>query len=657
MNAGDTFSSLSDLWERGSLSSDERSVGFYPEILEILAGATAADRASLLVPSPDREALVIEASIGLPQEVPAKTRVPLGKSISGWVATHGRPLLLCPDQELPEAVLDAMLNPSISSALSVPITLGDKGQGVLNLARCSRDEQFDYHHIQVAMLAGLTMGTFLRTSDSGDSPAGTQSFLSRVLENMPSSTVIVDRRLRVVAANQAFLASAQLTRKATAGLQLADVIPGTLLDQTGAIEKIERVFCTGSGLEAGKVAYQTPGVPMRIYLVRFAPVASEAGGRVENVTVIMEDITEVQKLNAEARQAERDLLTMKASEQDLVIWLDRGGRVVSWNPAAEAMTGRVLSEVQGKSMAELCAGDDRAVCRGALRHVAAGSYVRGLEMLIIGPEQRNVAVSWHCSPVGDDDGKIAGMVAVGRDLTEHRQLEQLLIQSDKLASLGVMAGGIAHELRNPLTIITVSAELAQAAPDDLPLRTECLEKIGASAKRASLVIESLLKFARPQSDAAAVVVDVKELLEATFSFTSDQLALHWVRPYIEAEDNRAKVLGSPVLLQQVFINLILNACAAMPRGGDLVASAKSCSDGMVRISFRDTGEGIFLENLPKLFDPFFTTRPPGNGSVGLGLSITYSIVKRLGGSIEVESAPGRGSTFTVALPRVLRRGK
>jgi len=140
------------------------------------------------------------------------------------------------------------------------------------------------------------------------------------------------------------------------------------------------------------------------------------------------------------------------------------------------------------------------------------------------------------------------------------------------------------------------------------------KKIGASAKRASLIIESLLKFARPQTD-TAVVVDVKELLEATFSFTSDQLVLHWVRPYIEADDDAAKVLGSPVLLQQVFINLILNACAAMPRGGDLVASVKSCSDGMVRISFRDTGEGIFSENLPKLFDPFFTTRPPGNGSV------------------------------------------
>jgi len=127
--------------------------------------------------------------------------------------------------------------------------------------------------------------------------------------------------------------------------------------------------------------------------------------------------------------------------------------------------------------------------------------------------------------------------------------EQLLIQSDKLNSLGVMAGGIAHELRNPLTIITVSAELAQSAPNDLPLRTECLEKIGASAKRASLIIESLLKFARPQTD-TAVVIDVKELLEATFSFTSDELVLHWVRPSIEVKDNGAKVLGSPVLLQQ-----------------------------------------------------------------------------------------------------------
>jgi len=191
--------------------------------------------------------------------------------------------------------------------------------------------------------------------------------------------------------------------------------------------------------------------------------------------------------------------------------------------------------------------------------------------------------------------------------------------------------------------------LAQREPDDPAFRAECLKKIEGSAKRASVIVESLLKFARPQSD-NAVVVDVKELLEATFRFTSDQLVLHRVRPCVKVSGKGAKVLASPVLLQQVFMNLILNACSAMSAGGDLVTSATS-DDGAVRIAFSDTGEGILPENLTRVFDPFFTTKPPGSGSVGLGLSITYRIVKQLGGSIEVDSEPGRGSTFTVVLPR------
>lgn len=494
------------------------------------------------------------------------------------------------------------------------------------------------------------MGTLLRTSSPPGSSIGGERFLSRVLETIPSSAVIVDRLLQVVAANQVFLERTRRSRSATTGRHLADVVPRGLLDQARAVARIEQVFRTRKAKEGGRVVYHAPNVPARVYFVRFAPVAPEAGEEVQNVMVLLDDITELEKLGAEARRAERHLASVEASEDDLVIWLDRRGGVVSWNPAAERMTGRTLAEVRGRLMAELCVGDDHEVCQAALRQVATGSYVRGLEMMLLGTGQQNVAVSWYCSPIGDDEGKVAGMVAVGRDLTEHRQMERLLIQSDKLASLGVMAGGIAHELRNPLAIIAMSAELAQRGPDDPVFREECLKKIDASVKRASAVIDNLLKFARPQSD-KAVVVDVRELLEATFRFTSDELVLHGVSPCVKVGGNGARVLASPILLQQVFMNLILNACSAMSKGGDLVTSAASDDDGAVRIAFRDTGEGILPENLTRVFDPFFTTKPPGSGSVGLGLSITYRIVKQLGGSIEVESEPGRGSTFTVVLPR------
>ena len=647
----DALGGRCNLWERSSPLSETWGGNFYPEMLQLLAGVAAADRASLMVLGSSADALVIYASVGLARELAEKTRAPLGGSISGWVANHQRPLLLCPGQDLPEVVLGAMNNPTISSALSVPIDLGDENIGVLNLARCGRRQRFNHSHIQLATLAGFALGTSLRMPNQDGPPVGAERLFSRVLKNIPSPMLVVNRRLQVIAANQEFLKRTRRSSDALTGRQLTDVVPRALLTQARVAERVEQVFRTGHAVKGGRVAYPPHSTHAHAYFVRFVPVAPEASGYVQEVMVLMDDITELERLGAQARQAGRDLAIMEASEDDLMIWLDRLGRVVSWNPAAQGITGRMLEDVRGGSMAELFVDDDRDLCRRALRQVAAGSYVRGLEMMLLGSQRQNVAVSWCCSPIGDDEGKVAGIVALGRDLTAPHQMEQLLIQSDKLASLGVMAGGIAHQLRNPLAIVAMSAELAQKVPADSGFCRECLEKIHASAKRASVVIDELLQFARPQSD-KAVVIDVKELLEATFRFTSDQLVQNQVRPRVDVSGNGAKVLGNPVLLQQVFSNLILNACAAMPEGGELTASATSRADGTVSIAFCDTGLGIAPENLPRVFDPFFTTKPPGSGSVGLGLSITYSVVRQLGGSIEVESEPGQGSAFTVVLPRV-----
>ena len=284
-----------------------------------------------------------------------------------------------------------------------------------------------------------------------------------------------------------------------------------------------------------------------------------------------------------------------------------------------------------------------------LHRLTQGSGAQDAEVALLGAGGQERAIVWSSSAMRDDQRGVTGMVVVGRDLTERRQLEQRLIQSDKMASLGVMAGGIAHELRNPLAVIGVSAQLLLEKWDDQAFRETCLEKISGSTRRASLIIENLLKFARPQAEKMAEI-DVGELLDATFLLMSDQLVIQQVAARVESTGSGVKVRGNPDLLQQVFTNLVLNACNAMPEGGSLVAGAASDGDGTVRIAFRDTGRGIPLENLPKLFDPFFTTSPPGGKFVGLGLSIAYSIARQHSGSIEVDSEPGRGSVFTVVLP-------
>jgi signal transduction histidine kinase len=291
-----------------------------------------------------------------------------------------------------------------------------------------------------------------------------------------------------------------------------------------------------------------------------------------------------------------------------------------------------------------------------LDRLVAGANVKDLEVPLVGADGREIEIAWSCSVMRDDQGAVSGIVCVGRDLTERHQLERQLIQSDKMASLGVMAGGIAHELRNPLAVISVSTQLLLEKAGAPELRVDCLERINASTKRASLIVENLLKFARPQAR-TMMEVDVDKIVNDTFLFLSDQLALQQVRLHFDAGAGGVKVLGNPDLLQQVFTNLTLNACNAMPEGGDLIVRTMADDGHMVRIVFQDTGHGISPENASRVFDPFFTTKPPGGSFVGLGLSITYSIIKQHSGSIELKSTVGQGSEFTVLLPRASRKEK
>ena len=248
----------------------------------------------------------------------------------------------------------------------------------------------------------------------------------------------------------------------------------------------------------------------------------------------------------------------------------------------------------------------------------------------------------------DDSGRVVGMVAVGRDLSERQQLRAQLIQSAKMASLGVMAGGIAHELRNPLGIISAAAQLMLETGDDRKLRDACAAKIDTATHRASSIIENLLKFARPKGTQEIQRVDPNVILAEALSLLNNQLSLQKVTVVRAFHEDIPAIAGNAELLMQVFTNLIINANNAMPGGGTLTVATRSRGD-QVEIRFSDTGRGIPPKNLSRVFDPFFTTMPVGKG-VGLGLSISYSIIQQHGGAIEVRSQVGQGTTFLIRLP-------
>ena len=229
-----------------------------------------------------------------------------------------------------------------------------------------------------------------------------------------------------------------------------------------------------------------------------------------------------------------------------------------------------------------------------------------------------------------------------------RTTEQQLIQSEKVASVGQLAAGVAHEINNPLgTILLFSDIMRKELPPEDPRRND-VKMIIEEATRCKVIVSDLLNFAR-QNEVLAQATDVNALLKETIDELSIQPVFDGVTVVTEFDPELPSIQADPAQLREVFVNLMTNAAEAMEGGGSLAVSTETGEDAMIKIAFQDTGCGIPEENLNKIFTPFFTTKPIGKGT-GLGLAIVYGIIKMHRGQIYVESEVGVGSTLTVTLP-------
>jgi len=240
-------------------------------------------------------------------------------------------------------------------------------------------------------------------------------------------------------------------------------------------------------------------------------------------------------------------------------------------------------------------------------------------------------------------------ISFNRMLEELETRQEQIIHSRKIASLGTLVSGVAHELNNPinniiLTIDSLTGRRAHTAERQAVLLQDMLTQ----ALRASGIVKNLLDFSRADSSAVQDL-DIEKLLEETFLISRNQLTVNRINLTLDISPGLPMVRGNRQSLQQVLINLVTNAVQAMPDGGDLAVEAALDKDGRICITVRDTGEGIPEEHLSRIFDPFFTTKKVGQGT-GLGLSVSYGIISKLGGRISVDSQLGKGSVFTVLLP-------
>jgi signal transduction histidine kinase len=291
--------------------------------------------------------------------------------------------------------------------------------------------------------------------------------------------------------------------------------------------------------------------------------------------------------------------------------------------------------------------DDRNAVRALSRDAVANGLTYDIEHRVLRPDGTVRWVHEQANILRDDQGRPRQMIGTVQDVTVRRQLEDQLRQAQKMEAIGRLAGGIAHDLNNALTAIAGYAELALGeVAADHPARPD-VEEIRRAAERAGSVTRQLLAFSRKQLleprifDLNNTITGIARLLSRLLG-TDVHIETH-------LSDEPLTVLGDPGQVEQAVINLAVNARDAMPGGGTL-SIAVAGSEGGVRITVADDGTGMADDVREHAFEPFFTTKEPGEGT-GLGLSLSYGIVKQLGGSIDLKSKVGEGTEVTIALPR------
>jgi signal transduction histidine kinase len=244
-----------------------------------------------------------------------------------------------------------------------------------------------------------------------------------------------------------------------------------------------------------------------------------------------------------------------------------------------------------------------------------------------------------------------GRLIIFDDVTDRVSLETQLAQAEKLSSIGLLAAGVAHEVNTPLTVISTQAQMLakQLPPEDRS--SKAVEKIIRQTFRASEIVNSLLNFSRTKG-ATFTAVELNRIISETLVLLDHQIKTTQIEVETHLEPGLPPINGNSDRLQQVFLNLFLNAKDAMPNGGRLRITSWA-EDGRVRIDIRDSGVGIAPEHLPRIYDPFFTTKAPGGGT-GLGLAVSYGIIHEHSGTIHAESRPGAGTRFELEFP-VLRK--
>ena len=388
-----------------------------------------------------------------------------------------------------------------------------------------------------------------------------------------------------------------------------------------------------------------------IVCLNTAAAVRDNSGRVLRYQGALMDITERREMERRLHQQQEFARRLVDSFPDLILVLDANAHYTFVSPRCKDVLGYDIEEAQNMAFGGRTHPEDLPAANSLYQDIIAGRQsFASLEIRVrhkLGEWRR---IRFNFSPLADEKGNIEGVVLSGRDVTDLKRLEEQLIQAEKLAAMGQMLAGVAHELNNPLTAILGVTELLRERQGEDDSTKRQLELTHRQARRAARIVQNLLEFSRPASPQKKPL-DLSNLLERTLQLHEHSLRRNNVEVDFRLQPDLPSVIGDANQLIQVFLNLITNAEQAIRevRDAGRIQIRAGRNGNQLAITVQDDGVGIRPESLPRIFDPFYTTKRPGGGT-GLGLSICMSIIREHGGNIEAETLPAGGSAFTIYLP-------
>ncbi len=328
-----------------------------------------------------------------------------------------------------------------------------------------------------------------------------------------------------------------------------------------------------------------------------------------------------------------------------LITTDLEGRIFTFNTAAEEITGYKAEQVRGQHISKLV-GNIETQIRESLSAAEIGELSPRFEAECITPEDLRLRLGFSISPLFTESGEVTGLIMAFQDLTEVRSMEETARRQDRLAAVGRVAAGIAHEIRNPLAAMRGAIQVLKSDMEGDSSQAQLMGIILNESDRLNKIITDFLTYARPRL-AEFEDVDVRDAIAETLTLLRHSPDLQKDHLIEETLPNEPMVTSADASqLKQVFWNLSRNAIQAMPKGGALRVEVRRRKNGRIQITFTDTGVGMSSQQVERLFEPFSSTK----GSTGLGLSIVYQIIRDHGGTINVRSLVGQGTTINVELP-------